>query len=122
MKTHAYLIAIVCFFIMSGCQKDNPLAGLPADAVLLATEGFSNPDGTKTQVSQNHVLWTDGDPVNLDGNPYITPTDIATFLLYGHDLYALKTFSLYSPDMKCYFTFNTETATIVMVDDIEDMK
>ena len=70
MKTHAYLIAIVCFFIMSGCQKDNPLAGLPADAVLLATEGFSNPDGTKTQVIQDRVLWTDGDPVNLDGNPY----------------------------------------------------
>ena len=41
MKTYAYLIAIVCFFIMSGCQKDNPLAGLPADAVLLATKTAS---------------------------------------------------------------------------------
>ena len=59
---------------------------------------------------------------HLDDNPYITPTDIATFLLYGHDLYEMKTFSVYSPALKCYFTFNTETATIIMVDDDEDMK
>ncbi len=73
---------------------------------------FSSKNGNISKCTHSH----------LDGNPYITPTDVATFLLYGHDLYEMKTFSIYSPDMKCYFTFNTETATIVMVDDIEDMK
>lgn len=59
---------------------------------------------------------------HLDDNPYITPTDIATFLLYGHDLYGMKTFSVYSTAFGCYFTYNVETATIVLVDDNEDMK
>ena len=59
---------------------------------------------------------------HLDDNPYITPTDIATFLLYGHDLYGMKTFSVYSRALKCYFTYNVETATIILVDDDEDMK
>ena len=73
---------------------------------------FSSKEGNIRKCTHSH----------LDGNPYITPTDVATFLLYGHDLYEMKTFSVYSPDLNCYFTFNTETATIVMVDDIEDMK
>lgn len=59
---------------------------------------------------------------HLDDNPYITPTDIATFLLYGHDLYNMKTFSVYSAALHCYFTFNAETATIIMVEDCDDMK
>ena len=73
---------------------------------------FSSKRGNISKCTHSH----------LDGNPYITPTDIATFLLYGHDLYGMKTFSVYSPELKCYFTYNTETATIVMVDDIDDMK
>lgn len=59
---------------------------------------------------------------HLDDNPYITPTDIATFLLYGHDLYGMKTFSVYSKAFGCYFTYYAETATIVLVEDSDDMK
>ena len=59
---------------------------------------------------------------HLDDNPYITPTDIATFLLYGHDLYGMKTFSIYSKAFSCYFTYNADTATIILVDDEESMK
>ena len=59
---------------------------------------------------------------HLDDNPYVTPTDVATFLLYGHDLYGMKTFSVYSKALSCYFTYNAETSTIVLVDDNDDMK
>jgi len=59
---------------------------------------------------------------HLEENPYITPTDIATFLLYGHDLYGMKTFSVYSKAFGCYFTYNVDTATIVLVEDNEDMR
>lgn len=59
---------------------------------------------------------------HLDDSPYITPTDVATFLLYGHDLYGMKTFSVYSKAFNCYFTFNVDTATIILVDDSDDMK
>lgn len=59
---------------------------------------------------------------HLNDTPYITPTDIATFLLYGHDLYGMKTFSVYSTTFECYFTYNVETATIILVEDNDDMK
>lgn len=59
---------------------------------------------------------------HLDDNPYVTPTDVATFLLYGHDLYGMKTFSVYSKALGCYFTYNADTSTIILVDDNDDMK
>lgn len=73
---------------------------------------FSSKDGNIHKCTHSH----------LGDSPYITPTDIATFLLYGHDLYGMKTFSVYSKAFNCYFTYNADTATIVMVDDNEDMK
>jgi len=73
---------------------------------------FSSKDGNIRKCTHSH----------LDDNPYITPTDIATFLLYGHDLYGMKTFSIYSKAFNCYFTYNVETATIVLVEDSDDMK
>jgi len=73
---------------------------------------FSQKDGNIHKCTHSH----------LEDNPYITPTDIATFLLYGHDLYGMKTFSVYSVAFKCYFTYNTETATIVLVDDEPSMQ
>lgn len=73
---------------------------------------FSGKEGNIRKCTHSHVA----------DNPYITPTDIATFLLYGHDLYGMKTFSVYSPALKCYFTYNADTATIVLVDDEESMK
>ena len=73
---------------------------------------FASKEGNISKCTHSH----------LDDNPYITPTDIATFLLYGHDLYGMKTFSVYSKAFNCYFTYNADTATIVMVDDYEDMK
>ena len=73
---------------------------------------FSSKEGNIRKCTHSH----------LDDNPYITPTDIATFLLYGHDLYGMKTFSVYSKAFKCYFTYNADTATIILVDDEESMK
>ena len=73
---------------------------------------FSDKNGNIHKCTHSH----------FDDNPYITPTDIATFLLYGHDLYGMKTFSVYSKAYNCYFTYNAETATIVLVDDNDDMK
>ena len=73
---------------------------------------FSGKDGNIHKCTHSH----------LDDNPYITPTDIATFLLYGHDLYGMKTFSVYSKAFNCYFTYNADTATILLVDDEESMK
>ena len=73
---------------------------------------FSSKEGNIRKCTHSH----------LDDNPYITPTDIATFLLYGHDLYGMTTFSVYSKAFDCYFTYNADTATIILVDDNEDMK
>ena len=73
---------------------------------------FSGKDGNIRKCTHSH----------LKDNPYITPTDIATFLLYGHDLYGMKTFSVYSKALGCYFTYNADTSTIVLVDDNDDMK
>lgn len=73
---------------------------------------FSNKDGNIRKCTHSH----------LDDNPYITPTDIATFLLYGHDLYDMKTFSVYSKAFNCYFNYNADNATIILVDDEESMK
>ncbi len=73
---------------------------------------FSGKDGNIHKCTHSH----------LDDNPYITPTDIATFLLYGHDLYGMKTFSVYSKAFSCYFTYYADTATILLVDDEESLK
>ena len=73
---------------------------------------FSGKDGNIRKCTHSHAV----------DNPYISPTDIATFLLYGHDLYGMKTFSVYSTALKCYFTYNADTGTIVLVDDEETMK
>lgn len=73
---------------------------------------FSRKEGNIRKCTHSH----------LDDNPYITPTDIATFLLYGHDLYGMKTFSVYSKALGCYFTYNADNATIILVDDEESMK
>lgn len=73
---------------------------------------FSSKEGNIRKCTHSH----------LDGNPYITPTDIATFLLYGHDLYGMKTFSVYSKDFGCYFTYDADNATIILVEDNDDMK
>ena len=73
---------------------------------------FGGKDGNIRKCTHSH----------LDDNPYITPTDIATFLLYGHDLYGMKTFSIYSKAFNCYFTYNADAATIILIDDEESMK
>lgn len=72
---------------------------------------FSEKDGNIRKCTHSH----------LTGTSYITPTDIATFLLYGHDLYGMKTFSVYSLDFGCYFTYNADTATIILVEDNPDI-
>ncbi|MBR5638948.1 MAG: hypothetical protein IKW83_04205 [Muribaculaceae bacterium] len=73
---------------------------------------FSGKDGNIRKCTHSH----------LDDNPYISPTDIATFLLYGHDLYGMKTFSIYSKAFNCYFTYNADNDNIILVDDEESMK
>lgn len=59
---------------------------------------------------------------HLADNPYITPTDVATFLLYGHDLYGMSTFSVYSTALGCYFTYNAQAHSILLVEDEESMQ
>lgn len=50
---------------------------------------------------------------HLEGSPYVTPTDVATFMLYGHDLYLMNTFSVYSLQLDCYFTFDARLGKII---------
>lgn len=73
---------------------------------------FSQKEGNIRKCTHSH----------LKDNPYITPTDVATFLLYGHDLYQMNTFSVYSTALSCYFTYNATTHSIVMVEDEESMQ
>ena len=49
---------------------------------------------------------------HVPDKPFISPTDICTFLLYGHDLYGMNTFSVLSTAFDCVFTFNAEEFTI----------
>lgn len=44
--------------------------------------------------------------------PFISPTDICTFLLYGHDLYGMNSFSVLSTAFNCVFTFDAEEFAI----------
>ena len=73
---------------------------------------FSQKEGTIHKCTHSH----------LKDNPYITPTDVATFLLYGHDLYGMNTFSVYSTALCCYFTYNATAHSIVPVEDEESMR
>lgn len=73
---------------------------------------FSQKEGTIHKCTHSH----------LKDNPYITPTDVATFLLYGHDLYGMNTFSVYSTALSCYFTYNATAHSIVLVEDEESMR
>ena len=49
---------------------------------------------------------------HVPDKPFISPTDICTFLLYGHDLYGMNTFSVLSTAFDRVFTFNAEEFTI----------
>lgn len=73
---------------------------------------FSQKEGNIHKCTHSH----------LKDNPYITPTDVATFLLYGHDLYGMNTFSVYSTALSCYFTYNATAHSIVLVEDEESMR
>lgn len=50
---------------------------------------------------------------HLADNPYITPTDICTFLLYGRDIYKMKEFSILSLAYGCTFIFSDEKNMIM---------
>ena len=64
------------------------------------------------------MLMFDGEPVreithsHTSLSPYIAPTDIALFLLYGYESSELKGFKVYSTVFKCYFVFDAETYEI----------
>lgn len=73
---------------------------------------FSDKEGNIRKCTHSH----------LKDNPYITPTDIATFLLYGHDLYGMNTFSVYSTAFGCYFTYDVDMHAILLVDDEPSMQ
>lgn len=51
---------------------------------------------------------------HLSDNPYITPSDIATFLLYGRNLYHLNSFYVYSVAFDCFFKFDSESMKITI--------
>lgn len=54
---------------------------------------------------------------HFEANPLVAPTDVATFLLYGHDGYGMNTFSVYSRPLSCYFTFDASLARILVIKD-----
>ena len=46
--------------------------------------------------------------------PYIAPTDIALFLLYGYESTGLKGFKVYSSALKCFFVFDADKYVITV--------
>lgn len=54
---------------------------------------------------------------HFEQNPFVTPTDVATFLLYGHDGYKMDTFSVYSRPLNCYFTFDARLGRVITIKD-----
>lgn len=54
---------------------------------------------------------------HFEANPYVSPTDVATFLLYGRDGYGMHTFSVYSRPLGCYFTFDSRLGRILLIND-----
>lgn len=65
--------------------------------------------------------WEKGNPPtmlmhsHLEMSPYITTTDICTFMLYGYGLYGLKSFKVYSKVFGQCFEFNAEKFEIKCV-------
>lgn len=76
---------------------------------------FDNNDSLVASRSYHHsfapITWEEGTQIkqvchsHTQDNPYITPTDICTFKLYGWDLYHLATLYVYSPALHSYFVF-----------------
>lgn len=54
---------------------------------------------------------------HLRGNPYMTATDICTFLLYGNDIMKINTSAVYSPDYDKFFEFNSEKFEMYLIDE-----
>lgn len=71
MKKTIFAVSMFAALIMSGCRPEttNELLGIPDDAILLTTEGFSG-NGTKTSVNYTSVQWVNGDEVYLNGDEY----------------------------------------------------
>lgn len=59
------MTCIFAGFALVACDKesDNPTDGIPEDAILLSTEGYSGDN--KTSVSDNSVVWMTGDEVRI---------------------------------------------------------
>lgn len=68
-KNYTILLLFGILLMLAGCKKDN-LSGIPEGALLLTTEGFVGPGGTKTSVSNTTVQWGNGDTVKLNDNLY----------------------------------------------------
>lgn len=50
---------------------------------------------------------------HLEDNPFITPTDICNFLLYGRDIYKMNSFVVLSNAFNCSFMYMDSSKTIV---------
>lgn len=84
---------------------------------------FDNNDSLVAQRAYHHsyipITWEEGSTPkrvmhsHTRDNPYITPTDICTFLLYGHDQYGLKDLWVYSPALHSYLVFNADMMSII---------
>ena len=66
---------------------------------------INNPKGRLAGIVHSH----------LKNNPYMTPTDICNFLLYGRDLFNMKNFYVYSNALNCTFLYNSDADTISQV-------
>lgn len=84
---------------------------------------FNNANEVVAKRSYHHsfcpVTWEEGNPPvsithsHTHDNPYMSPTDVCTFLLYGVP-YGLKSFMVYSTAFQCYFLYEVGGGIIVI--------
>jgi len=103
MKRYYSVLLFGILLTLAGCKKDNP-AGIPEGALLLTTEGFVSPGGTKTSVSYTSVQWDNGDKVKLNGTDYTVIVDDARTQAYVADFT--------KPESGVYYGYCPEDLTV----------
>lgn len=90
---------------------------------------FDNNDSLIASRSYHHsyipIEWEKGTEIkkvthsHTKDNPYVTPTDICTFMLYGYDLYGLDAMYVYSTALHSYFAFIPSEMMIITSTDAQ---
>lgn len=122
-----------CSFNIEAIQIDDNLyrvywmLGTSQSGIIPFGSDFSydcDAEGSIKEVRQYHKSYIPT-PTSMDGGqvslivhshtsicPYISPTDIALFLLYGYESAGLTKFMVLSTALKCYFVFDAESYEI----------